>query len=401
MEAGTSSPVPDKEKHGSSADPYRIFFPLGILLGIAGVSIWPLYYWGVTSGYSGRAHAFVQTDCFLYAFIAGFLWTAIPRFTGTAAPSRALQYFLASLLVVQTIVFELQYFTAGHLLFIVAHATFISVVVRCFIRRQHPPPETFVFVGLGLFAGMAGAIINAGISLQLLAPVLDLLGKRLLTEGMVLLLVLGVGGFLGPRLLGFAQLPNFQNLEKISANAKPPRTVILKREIYATTGFLLVVSVIAEYGLKLPNLAWLRAAIATLIVLMNIRPWRKPLTRTTLAWCVWTAHWLLIAALWLVVVAPKYRIDFLHVMFIGGFTLLILAVGTRVALSHGGHALTEEFRSWPLRIGLVTGVVAMFARIGAPFTPDLYFAHLAWAAELWIVGVGIWGIYLLRRILGR
>jgi uncharacterized protein involved in response to NO len=360
-----------------------------------------LYYWGVTAGYSGRSHAFVQTDCFLYAFIAGFLWTAIPKFTGTPAPSRTIQYFLASLLVAQTIAFESQYFTAGHLLFIVAHATFISVVVRCFVKRQHPPPETFVFVGLGLFAGMTGAIINAGISLAWIGSAMDLLGKRLLTEGMVLLLVLGVGGFLGPRLLGFAELPNFQNLEKLSGKAKPPRTVILRREIYATAGFLLVLSVIGEYGLKLPNLAWLRAAIATLVILMNIRPWRKPLTRTTLAWCVWTAHWLLITALWLLVAVPKYRIDFLHVMFIGGFTLLILAVGTRVALSHGGHALTEEHRSWPLRIGLITGIIAMFARIGAPFTPNLYFAHLAWAGELWIVGVGIWGIYLLRRIIWR
>ena len=399
MEAGTSSLVP--EKHGSPSDPYRIFFPLGIILGIAGVSIWPLYHWGVTSGYSGRSHAFVQTDCFLYAFIVGFLWTAIPKFTGTTAPSRVIQFFLASLLVAQLIVFELQYFALGHLLFILAHATFISIVVRCFIERQHPPPETFVFVGLGLFAGMAGALINAGIALEVLAPALDLLGKRLLTEGMVLLLVLGVGGFLGPRLLGFAQLPNFQNLEKLSGKVKPPRVVTLRREIYATAGFLLVVSVIAEYGLKLPNLAWLRASIGTLVILMNIRPWRTPVTRTTLAWCVWTAHWLLITALWLVVAAPKYRIDFLHVMFIGGFTLLILAVGTRVVLSHGGHALTEEYRSWPIRIGVVTCIIAMLARIGAPFSPESYFGHLAWAAELWIVGMGIWGFYLLRKIIRR
>ena len=399
MEAGTSSLA--SEKHGSPGDPYRVFFPLGIVLGIAGVSIWPMYHWGVTSSYSGRSHAFVQTDSFLYAFIAGFLWTAVPKFTGTSAPSRTIQYFLASLLVAQLIAFELQYFTVGHLMFIVAHATFITVVVRCFVKRQHSPPETFVFVGLGLFAGMAGAIINAGIALEFIAPALDLLGKRLLTEGMVLLLVLGVGGFLGPRLLGFAQLPNFQNLENLSAKAKLPRTVVLRREFYAAAGFLLVVSVIAEYGLELPNLAWLRASVATLVILVNIQPWRTPVTRTTLAWCVWMAHWLLIAALWLVVAASRYRIDFLHVMFIGGFTLLILAVGTRVVLSHGGHALTEEYRSWPLRIGLVTGILAMFARIGAPFSPESYFSHLAWAAELWIVGMGFWGFYLLRRIIRR
>jgi len=86
------------EIHGKPTDPYRILFPLGILLGVMGVSIWPLYYFGITEGYSGRAHAFVQTDGFLYAFIAGFLLTAIPRFTGTEAPSRRIQYALAVIL---------------------------------------------------------------------------------------------------------------------------------------------------------------------------------------------------------------------------------------------------------------------------------------------------------------
>src|SRR5215468_3587735 len=45
---------------GNATDPYRIFFPLGIILGAMGVAIWPLYYYSVTQGYSGRAHAFVQ-----------------------------------------------------------------------------------------------------------------------------------------------------------------------------------------------------------------------------------------------------------------------------------------------------------------------------------------------------
>jgi hypothetical protein len=51
-----------------------------------------------------------------------------------------------------------------------------------------------------------------------------------------------------------------------------------------------------------------------------------------------------------------------------------------------------------LRIGLTTGIIAMFARVGAPFAPFLYFSHLAWAAEFWIAGMAIWGMYLLRRI---
>jgi uncharacterized protein involved in response to NO len=367
-------------------------------MGIAGVSIWPLYYWGAISGYNGRSHAFVQTDCFLYAFIVGFLWTALPKFTGTSTPSHTTQYFVACLLVAAVVAFEFQYFRAGHVIFVAVHATVIAVAATRFIRRQHPPPEIFVLVGFGLLSGMMGAILTAGIAWNWIPLELDILGRRLLTEGMVLLLVLGIGGFLGPRLLGFAQLPNFQNLERLPEKREPAFVMIHRQTLYALAGLLILLSVVVEYGWSLPALAWLRAGIGTALVLVNIAPWKKPVTRTTLSWCVWIAHWFLIAALWTVVIAPKYRIDFLHIMFMGAFTLLILSVGTRVVLSHGGYGSREESRSWPLRIGITTVIIAMFARIGAPFAPFTYFAHLAWAGVLWITGIGIWGIYLLRRI---
>src|SRR5215471_8462635 len=192
------------EIHGKPTDPYRIFFPIGILLGVIGVSIWPLYYFGILDGYSGRAHAYVQTDGFLYSFIAGFLLTAIPRFTGTEAPSRRVQYVLASILATCAAAFEFRFFEIGNTLFVAAHTMLVTLAVRRFRRRQQEPPETFLLVGLGLISGTAGALIDAGIAWNLVRPSWDLLGKRLLTEGMVLLLVLGVGGFLGPRLLGFA-----------------------------------------------------------------------------------------------------------------------------------------------------------------------------------------------------
>jgi uncharacterized protein involved in response to NO len=168
--------------------------------------------------------------------------------------------------------------------------------------------------------------------------------------------------------------------------------------LYALAGVVILGSVILEYSWDFRFLAWGRAAIMTALVMWNLRPYRSPLTRTTLAWCVWTAHWLLIASSWLVAAMPKFRIDLLHVMFMGGFTLLILAVGTRVVLSHGGHSLTEEKRSWPLRIGLITGIVALSARVAAGFLPgSSYFSHLAWAAVFWIVGISIWGSFLLKR----
>jgi len=167
---------------------------------------------------------------------------------------------------------------------------------------------------------------------------------------------------------------------------------------YKICGLTILVSLILEYGLGITFVAFLRAATVTAVVLSTVQPWKLPAVRTTLAWCVWTAHWFVILSVWIVASFPRYRIDFLHILFIGGFTLLILAVGTRVTLSHGGHGLAKERGSWPLRIGVATGLIAMLARVGAPFSGFSYFEHLAMAAVLWIAGVLFWGYHLFRLI---
>jgi uncharacterized protein involved in response to NO len=383
------------QQHGQATDPYRIFFPLGIVLGTAGVSIWPLYYYGLTPGYSGRAHAFVQTDGFLFAFIAGFLLTAVPRFTGTEAPSRGVQYALAAMVGLCAAAFEFESFVAGHTIFLIQQFFLLTLIIGRFRQRQQEPPPTFPLVGMGLLSGTVAALINAGIAWNVIGPFWDPLGKRLMTEGMVMLLVLGIGGFLGPRLLGFAQLPQFVKGEPLN---KPGTN---KTFLYAIAGVCIFLSLIGEYGFGMSGMAFVRAGVVSVVILSTLHPWKRPAVPSTLARCVWAAHWFVILAVWVVAAVPRYRIDFLHILFIGGFTLLILAVGTRVTLSHGGHALTQERKSWPLRIGISTGFVAMVARLGAPFAGFTYFGHLAWAAILWIAGMLVWGGYVLRLIRSR
>jgi uncharacterized protein involved in response to NO len=369
--------VPGKE-------PYRVFFPLGIAFGLAGVAIWPLYTFGITASYSGRAHALVQTDGFLYAFIAGFLLTAVPRFTGTRPPSRAVQYWLAAMLIVSVAASELRAFALGTTMFLAAHMALLVLVARRFLRRQQRPPASFVLIGLGLLAGALGGLVTAGVAWEIAPAAWDPAGKRMLTEGMVLLLVLGVGGFLGPRLLGFAALPT------------PGQSHHGSPLPWAVAGLTIFVSVPAEYGLDLPWMAFVRAAVVTAVVVPTLQLWRAPAARTTLSWTVWIAHWVIVAGVWHVAFAPRYRADFLHMLFVGGFSLLILAVATRVTLSHGGKDLTLERRSWPLRIGLTLGLIAMLARIGAPFATATYFEHLAFAALLWMAGVLCWGSAIAR-----
>ena len=203
-----------------------------------------------------------------------------------------------------------------------------------------------------------------------------------------MLLVLGVGGFLGPRLLGFAPIPR-------TASYPPLRTASsFLRVVSVIAGLTILVSLVAEYGFDLGWTAYLRAVAVSGVVVSGLQLWRHPSNRTTLSWAIWIAHWVIATGVWIVAAVPKYRADFLHLLFVGGFSLLILAIGTRVTLSHGGHDLSAEKRSWPLRIGLTLALVAMLARIGAPFAPNTYFDHLMWAALCWMAGMIVWGGYL-------
>ena len=85
-------------------------------------------------------------------------------------------------------------------------------------------------------------------------------------------------------------------------------------------------------------------------------------------------------------------------VFLGGFSLLILAVGTRVVLAHGGYPRSLEARSRPLWSASVLVVLALVTRVAAPFTGALYLDHLAWAGALWVVGFAVWGAALAWRI---
>jgi uncharacterized protein involved in response to NO len=62
-------------------EPFRIFFPAGLLLGIIGVSLWILYYMGAGVPYPNVAHARLMIEGLMASFIFGFLGTAGPRLT--------------------------------------------------------------------------------------------------------------------------------------------------------------------------------------------------------------------------------------------------------------------------------------------------------------------------------
>ena len=72
---------------GVHRDPWRLFFPVAVLLGWAGVLHWLLYGISVTERYEAVFHATAQIQGFMTCIALGFLFTFIPRRTATAPPS--------------------------------------------------------------------------------------------------------------------------------------------------------------------------------------------------------------------------------------------------------------------------------------------------------------------------
>src|SRR3954466_10851969 len=77
----------------SPAEPFRIFFPLATLVGLSGVSLWPLFFSGLHKFYPGQMHSRLMIEGFLAGFVLGFLGTALPRLL-SAAPLRRVELWL-------------------------------------------------------------------------------------------------------------------------------------------------------------------------------------------------------------------------------------------------------------------------------------------------------------------
>ena len=112
-------------------EPFRLFFPLGILFGLAGTGHWLIYSMGLSSSYSSYYHAAIQIWLSMGSFVAGFLMTAIPRF---ASAENAKGHEILTLLFLMGFIFISlalrQWILAGWF-----HIAWLTVMLAFIIRR--------------------------------------------------------------------------------------------------------------------------------------------------------------------------------------------------------------------------------------------------------------------------
>lgn len=99
----------------------------------------------------------------------------------------------------------------------------------------------------------------------------------------------------------------------------------------------------------------------------------------------------------LAAVFPVQRVSVEHLLYVGGFGMLMLVVGSRVLFGHSGEIEGFERNSWIARVILFLLVLAAVTRATTGFFPQLTVTHHVYAALTWgTVGI-VWLIWHGRR----
>jgi uncharacterized protein involved in response to NO len=362
-----------------------------VLLAWIGIGHWLLYSVGITATYSCQLHGLVQTQGFLMAFAVGFLMTALPRRTQAEPPSVVELSAAAAALVTTTGAAVAEWWTVAELAYVTLLFLLLQFAVRRFLGRTsgRRPPAAFVLIPFALLHGLGGAgLIFAWSALG--APGWTAgLGRLLVEQGVFLCLVVGIGGLVLPLMAGAAPPADLGSSPRERAKAVT----------YGVAGVLILTSLLLEFA-GWPRLGPLvRALVVATGLAVGGGAWRPPARPGLHRWLVWLAVWLaplglLLSGLW-----PDYRVPALHVLFIGGFSLMAFGVATHVVFSHLN--LERERDGWPVAIVImgIGFILAMLGRFAADWSAT-YFPHLGAAAAAWLAASAAWLAFLGPRLLG-
>lgn len=368
-------------------EPFRLFFPIGALLAVLGVSLWPLFYAGALTEYPAILHARLMVEGFMASFIIGFLGTAGPRITSAPHFSRGELMVLVTLDLFAAGLHFGGSHRAGDLLFAFCLVTFVFVLGKRFVQRADSPPPNFVLVALGLLNGVIGALLLALYQNQLYAAPYRI-GASLLEQGLILLPILGVGPYLLARLL------NISRSDALPESRVLPPEWMPRAAFALTIGLTIDATFVAEaFGLSTAA-GWLRAG-AVLVYLLARVPCRG---RSFLANCLRAGLAAVVVGLAIAVLWPQYRIGALHILFINGFSFIVLTVAIRVIFGHSGNAHLFEKR---LPFFVVTALfifLAMVSRYVADLAPAARTVHLVAAVLFWIAAMVIWMVKVLPKV---
>lgn len=371
-----------------ASEPYRLFFFSGAVWSIMGVALWPLYYAQQLGFYPGLVHARIMIEAFGAAFVVGFLGTAGPRMATAPKLTPPELLWLFTLHQACAICQLMLHMPWGDACFIaLLGSLLLCLVIRVVKFRKEAPPPQMLLALTGLICGITGAsflLSNA----TLLDPQRLRLGNLLLYQGLLLPPVLGIGAFVFPRMLG----GDFGDPK----TAAQSRTKLMRA---VTAALLLIVSFILEAsGQIIPGYA-LRAIVAVVYLLMEVR-WRTAQSGSLTTGLFWSLilglHGLALAGFFY-----TQHVSVEHLLYIGGFGMLMLIVGSRVLFGHSGDLDGFFVKSNWVRFLVFLGVLAAITRATPAWAPSTTVSHHIYAAVTWALLALFWLLWHRRRFVKR
>lgn len=359
-------------------EPYRLFFPLGTLCFLVGIFLWLPQIWNPGS-YPVILHRYLLLNGFTAFFIAGFLMTAVPKFSQTF-PARF--YEIASFAFLFAIGLIFAVLENEKNIFLISAAEALWILLFLFSRigkRKQNPPYSFVFIFVGLFLWVISAIASIFSEPEL--------WKRLHYEGAIAAIILGVGSRLIPGILGHVEIVNTQR----SLYEKPVPVFKTIPKSFA----VLMIAFVASYFINEQFGNWMRAAVVTFISIRYWLLWKLPTDRSALTFSIWSSAWLILLSFIMRALWVDGMIHASHAFFINGIALLSILIATRVLQSHGPKVKALE-NSRILYVVTVLIFISSATRVSAFLMPDHYLSHLGYSALLLGMAVLIWAFKYLK-----
>ncbi|MBI2496083.1 MAG: NnrS family protein [Candidatus Omnitrophica bacterium] len=374
-------------------EPFRLFFPLGILGGLVGSIHWLAYAAGWTSS-SGFYHASIQVGAYMSLFIVGFLLTALPRFTSAPPATSAELIVILALCLAQPLCLSLGYWIAGEACFMGILLALAAFALRRVARRRAEvsPPTEFVWIPIGILHGLTGTSLLILGQAGLLPAWALAVGRPMAQQGFLFSIVIGVGGFMAPRLMGRGMLP----ATPTGVSEAHARRVRMRRVAWHVVAGLVFFTSFWVEGRGAVGWAYrLRALLLTVELAWTSRFYLPPASPERYVRFLWVSLWMIVIGFWGAGLAMRFRVAMLHLAFLGGLSLMTFAVATMVVLSHAGEGWRLRQPLWVLRVIGAGIAVAIAARLAADFMPNRFFTLLGLAAFAWSAAGVSWFVFAL------
>lgn len=374
-------------------EPFRLFFPLAVLSGLAGALLWPLHFGGLVANYPGVNHARIMAHSFFGGFIFGFLGTALPRMLSAPRFKTLEVILLATLNLAMTACYLCNHVFLGDALLLAVVSSFIFFALRRLSHRQDLPPPGFLLVGASFLCLVGGTAIALVSQKTEIAAHWQTLQRLLSYQGFVLLPILGVGAFILPRFFG---LPNKQDLPE---SLRPTMAWKSKAAFAAFTGLGIIGSFFIE------AFGWYRTGVALRLILTTVYLFRElPLhlanrQANAITLSLKAALFLVLAGFTAILIWPEYRVSLLHLTLIGGFAVITFCVATRVIFGHSGQLQRVSDRNIWLLVAVGLILLGAATRISGDFWPKIMASHYNYGAYLWAAGLLLWGWKVLPNVL--